>query len=762
MTASSSTASFELDNGIRVLGASGVAVENLTVQNYATNGIFWTGVDGFRGSYLTAIRNQAYGIYAFDSRHGLIEHSYAAGSADGGVYVGQCYPCDTVVDDVISEHNGMGFSDANAGGNLLVVNSTFRRNRIGVALGSHTYELCYPQREATIVGNLISSNNEADTGAMGPARLAMGNGVVVGGGIGNRIERNRVWDHDRTGIAVVPNPEDTPTDDMPSRDEWALTCAESRELPIADPLPALNFWEPYDNQVVGNVLADNRDVDIAVASPNGDLPTFGNCASANEYAVTAPAALEVLAPCDAAAGDGDWADGAYDVVAWLTEFDSMPEPVPYTDVELPPLPDLDELPDAATAPAAPAVDMPPAVDVDGDRRAATAGLGPRGAEAGRHQRGGDERPSGGERRAGADSVTVVEPGRRDRRDPAPDRRRRHQQRQAAGGAPGDEVAGDRDRADDRELEAPDEDGDGDHAGQRPVVHREQAGGGDGHDERAADDAALLAPSVGAPLDRDDAPSSIAPSPNVAAASTPSLTSKSSLSQAPNVTNSASEAHTRATTPTTANQPARGSRVAVAATEVSTGTGAGRTAAGLSSTRRHVTTATTAATLAPTVYAHRHDDSAVTTPSALTPTSRPSAQAVSTRPTTLPRRSNGTWSTIHAPAPTTSTIPNEVIIASPTVNHTRPELAAATNPPTEQPASPQAMAARRLIRSTSRPISGAANPVDPVIVSATPSSVTVTSSPRATTAMNGPTKRYRACPQSRATAIVVTSRRIASG
>ena len=355
---------FELDNGIRVLGASGVAVENLTVQNYATNGIFWTGVDGFRGSYLTAIRNQAYGIYAFDSRHGLIEHSYAAGSADGGVYVGQCYPCDTVVDDVISEHNGMGFSDANAGGNLLVVNSTFRRNRIGVALGSHTYELCYPQREATIVGNLISSNNEADTGAMGPARLAMGNGVVVGGGIGNDIERNRIWDHDRTGIAVVPNPEDTPTDDMPSRDEWALTCAESRELPIADPLPALNFWEPYDNQVVGNVLADNRDVDIAVASPNGDLPTFGNCASANEYALTAPAALEVLAPCDAAAGDGDWADGAYDVVAWLTEFDSMPEPVPYTDVELPPLPDLDELPDAATAPAAPAVDMPPAVDVD--------------------------------------------------------------------------------------------------------------------------------------------------------------------------------------------------------------------------------------------------------------------------------------------------------------------------------------------------------------------------------------------------------------
>src|SRR5690606_29741343 len=44
---------FELDNGIRVLGAPGVAVENMTAMNYAFNGFFWTGVDGYRGSYLT-------------------------------------------------------------------------------------------------------------------------------------------------------------------------------------------------------------------------------------------------------------------------------------------------------------------------------------------------------------------------------------------------------------------------------------------------------------------------------------------------------------------------------------------------------------------------------------------------------------------------------------------------------------------------------------------------------------------------------------
>ena len=40
---------FELDNGIRILGAHGVVVENLTAQNYTTNGVFGPGVDGYRG-----------------------------------------------------------------------------------------------------------------------------------------------------------------------------------------------------------------------------------------------------------------------------------------------------------------------------------------------------------------------------------------------------------------------------------------------------------------------------------------------------------------------------------------------------------------------------------------------------------------------------------------------------------------------------------------------------------------------------------------
>ena len=211
---------FELDNGIRILGASGVVVENLTAQNYTSNGVFALETDGYRVSYVNAIRNGDYGIYGFDSVNGTIEHSYASGSPDAGVYIGQCFPCDSIINDVTSEHNGLGYSGTNSGGDLYIVNSTFRNNRAGVVPNSGSYELCYPERKTTIVGNIVYSNNQPDTPAIDVAILAMGNGILIPGGVGNMIERNLVYDHDKTGIGLVPFLEEGPNDDLPTEDEW--------------------------------------------------------------------------------------------------------------------------------------------------------------------------------------------------------------------------------------------------------------------------------------------------------------------------------------------------------------------------------------------------------------------------------------------------------------------------------------------------------------------------------------------------------------
>jgi hypothetical protein len=352
---------FEKDNGIRVVGANGVAIENMTARNYTNNGFFWTGVEGYRGSYLTTYRIGDYGVYAFDSTSGLLEHSYASGSPDAGVYIGQCYPCDAVIDDVVSEYNGLGYSGTNSGGNLLIVNSTFRYNRAGIVPNSGSYELCYPERDTTIVGNTVHSNNQPDTPAIDVALLAMGNGILPAGGVGNTIERNLVYDHDRTGIGLVPFPEEDANDDVPPPGDDDKPCAETLTEAPADPatLPDLLIWNPRDNRVVGNDVSDSRVADIAVGSLE-DVSQLGNCFADNTFATSAPVDLEALAPCDGEGSGGDWTAGAIDLVALMTAVQP-----PSGDYKTTPVPGLqDNMPDADSAPARPATGGPPEIDLD--------------------------------------------------------------------------------------------------------------------------------------------------------------------------------------------------------------------------------------------------------------------------------------------------------------------------------------------------------------------------------------------------------------
>lgn len=353
---------FELENGIRVL-ADGVAVENMTAQNYTVNGFFWTGVTGYRGSYLTAYRNGDYGIYAFDSVTGQFDNSYASGSPDAGFYIGQCYPCDAVIIDVISEYNGLGYSGTNSGGDLYILNSRWNNNRAGIVPNSGSYELCYPERESTVVGNVVYDNNQPDTPAIGAALDAMGNGIIVPGGVDNVIERNLVFDHDLGGIVLVPFPEEGASDVPPDESEHDTPCEETKdEIPTADDIPDLIFWQPTGNSVEGNVVSGSGLGDLAVGTVDADVSTLGNCFSGNTFETTAPVDLEALAPCEGDPTATDWDDGAFDLLALIAT--EKPPSVDYQVAPTPEPPAQENMPDAATAPARPATDVPWEVDVD--------------------------------------------------------------------------------------------------------------------------------------------------------------------------------------------------------------------------------------------------------------------------------------------------------------------------------------------------------------------------------------------------------------
>jgi plastocyanin len=318
---------FERDNGVNVVGADGVAVENLTARDFKFNGFYWTGVHGYRGSYLTAYRNGDYGIFAFDSQWGLFDHSYASGSPDSSFYIGQCQPCHALITDSVAEYSMIGYSGTNAGGDLVIARSTFRNNRAGIVPNTLDSEELTPQQQLVIVGNDVSANGSRDA-AKGDESLfdvVFGAGIAVVGGRDNTIVRNRVHGNPRLGIALAPNPL--------GKQPYAVA----------------------GNRVVGNDVEGSALADLAaiLATPADD-----NCFAANRFTTSAPADIETLMPC-VGAGTGDATAGALDLRSFL---DTSGNP-PGRNYKQTPVPGrMANMRRPATAPARPA-GKPPTVDV---------------------------------------------------------------------------------------------------------------------------------------------------------------------------------------------------------------------------------------------------------------------------------------------------------------------------------------------------------------------------------------------------------------
>lgn len=260
---------FQLPNGIEV-EANNVVVENMTARYYAGNGFYWAGeedashpLSGFRGSYLTAYANGDYGIYAYNFQNGEFDHSYAAGSPDSGFYIGQCYPCNAVIDHVVSEWSALGYSGTNAGGNLIIRDSIWRNNMTGILPNTLDSEERPPEHQTVVFNNDVYDNNNDQAPTKPLEYPLIGTGIGVPGGVGNVIISNRVRDQSNYGIIVIGNIDD-------------------------------NFWIPSDNRVIGNVVTNSGVADLALAAPIGP----GNCFSGNTATHTLPALIEQKYACD--------------------------------------------------------------------------------------------------------------------------------------------------------------------------------------------------------------------------------------------------------------------------------------------------------------------------------------------------------------------------------------------------------------------------------------------------------------------------------
>jgi Right handed beta helix region len=328
---------FEKENGFIVF-SNGVAIENLTVRNFTSNGLFWTGdydadrtLTGYRASYVTAHNNGDYGIYAFNATKGQLDHTYASGSPDASYYIGQCNPCDTLLVDVVGENSMLGYSGENSTG-VTIARSEFKNNIIGLVPSSQDGEKLAPNDGGLFVGNYIhDNNNPAAPGYNDDFRVGHGSGVILIGTQNNVVERNTIVRNDRFGVIVLP---------------W-----------IADVFGGSDF-DVIDNVVRNNyVRGAEGGTQLALALLDSS-DTLGNCFEDNDFETSLPEDLQTVAPCE-----GTPQTGFATVDQYIDRFVPGPPFIPYEDVPAPAY-EFDSMPDAATAPARPATDIPMALDVD--------------------------------------------------------------------------------------------------------------------------------------------------------------------------------------------------------------------------------------------------------------------------------------------------------------------------------------------------------------------------------------------------------------
>src|SRR4051794_980080 len=287
--------------------ADRVALENLAAHNFKGNGFEWEGVDGFSGRYLSVWNVELYGMYATTSRNGILEHDLVSGAADAGFYIGECQPCDTVVRDVVARYSAVGYSGTNAGGNLVVRDSTWERNGTGILPNSYTGQAIPPPERATLItGNTIRDSGSVPVPAHSPLAGFVGLGIGVAGGSDNTITANTVTGSANYGIALFPTLQ---------QDGSAFA-------------PSGNVVR--NNDVTGSGLGD-----LAVASGSG----AGNCFAANTFGSSLPGSIENVLGCGttptSAAGDESVAGrlaipvpDALDRLGTRPDYTTMPVPPP--------------------------------------------------------------------------------------------------------------------------------------------------------------------------------------------------------------------------------------------------------------------------------------------------------------------------------------------------------------------------------------------------------------------------------------------------
>jgi parallel beta-helix repeat protein len=237
-------------------------------------------VERWRVTRVRALDDHEYGIFPVHSRRGRLDHSFASGANDTGLYIGQSRSAR--VDHNTASGNVSGFELENSVGIRLDHNRA-HGNTAGI-LSFALPDLDLGRNERNVIeDNLVEANDKANT-CLEPediiCEVPSGTGILLLAADRNRIEGNTVTGNRSIGVAVG-------------------NYCTARGL-AADACAALDIEPSSDgNRVTGNSATGNGgDPDLArLPAPvfavdlAWDTTGTGNCWSANQATTTFPAPL---------------------------------------------------------------------------------------------------------------------------------------------------------------------------------------------------------------------------------------------------------------------------------------------------------------------------------------------------------------------------------------------------------------------------------------------------------------------------------------
>lgn len=196
------------DDGLRLEGGTNITVRDLSVYEAPKNGIKVTNSQGVHLAYTGTIwegelndANGAYGLYPLQSTDILMEHNYARGSADAGIYVGQSR--NIVVRNNTAKENVAGIEIENSF-NADVYNNLAIGNTGGILV----FDL--PGLDQAYGGNIrvfnnVSSSNNAENFAGGGAVgiVPPGTGALIFSASNVEIYNNDFTENETAAIEIA-------------------------------------------------------------------------------------------------------------------------------------------------------------------------------------------------------------------------------------------------------------------------------------------------------------------------------------------------------------------------------------------------------------------------------------------------------------------------------------------------------------------------------------------------------------------------------